>query len=233
MEPIPDPVIAADYLTVHGSRAYLLNTPSSDWDFRGFFLPSAEHLLGFIGGPEQRMAICPPIDAVAWDIRKFFRLAANCNPNVIETLFTLSSHQIYKSPAAERVLENRHLFLSRRARDSFGGYAVGQLKKVRTAKWDEPGTRKDAMHLWRLIDFGKQILEHGTLQPYFGPVQRECLLGVRAGHYSREEVISWAEADLQKLDALVDSSPLPKEPPYHTLDGILIEILQDHLKRTT
>lgn len=231
----PNPVIYSEYMTIHGSRAYGLNNPNSDWDYRGFFLPSAEHLLGFIGGPEQRQHQDPTRDVVSWDIRKFFRLASSCNPNVIEILFTEPSDQVQVGPYAKDILAMRHLFLSQKARDSFGGYAVSQLKKIKTADWKDPGTLKDAMHLMRLIVFGQQILQTGDLTVRFGAdsMWHDTLTSIRAGHYPRQDVIRWAELGLTKMDEYAFRSPLPSEPDLHTLNGILVEILQRHVKATT
>lgn len=230
----PDPTINAEFLTIHGSRAYGLDRPDSDWDYRGFFMPSAEHLLGFMAGPEQHQVQVPKqLDVVAWEIRKFFRLAASANPNVIEVLFTDPSDHIIAGPYAEQVLANKYLFLSKRARDTFGGYAVSQLKKTRTANWADEGARKDGMHLLRLLHFGIDILTHGKLEVRMDCHQADDLLLVRQGHYTREEVIKSGEGLLNRLDASAEKSPLPDQPPLDTLNGILIDIMHAHLKATT
>ena len=64
------------------------------------------------------------------ELRKFLKLAADCNPNIIEFLYVDSLVDIC-TPEWERVREQRDLFLSKRARWTFAGYAIQQLKRIR------------------------------------------------------------------------------------------------------
>lgn len=73
------------YETIYGSRAYGLATETSDTDLRGVFVPPPLAFMGFAAQPDQ---IEPSAERVLYEIRKFFRLAAACNPTVIEVLFT-------------------------------------------------------------------------------------------------------------------------------------------------
>lgn len=54
----------------------------------------------------------------------------SCNPNVIEILGLKPEHYIYLSDAGRKLIDNRHLFLSKRAIHSFGGYANAQLRRL-------------------------------------------------------------------------------------------------------
>lgn len=67
-----------------------------------------------------------------YEIRKFFRLAAACNPTVIEVLFTDPADHVVVSPEGARLLDRRRDFLSRLAGDSFGKYGLAQLHRIRT-----------------------------------------------------------------------------------------------------
>jgi hypothetical protein len=64
------------------------------------------------------------------ELRKFLKLAADCNPNIIEFLYIDDLIDICK-PEWEKIKENRHLFLSKKARWTFSGYAIQQLKRIR------------------------------------------------------------------------------------------------------
>ena len=124
---------AADFTvifeTVHGSRAYGLATESSDTDLRGVFVPARIRFTGFLEGPDQ---LEPSAERVLYEIRKFFRLAAACNPTVIEVLFTDPGDHVTVSAEGGKLLDRRREFLSRRAGDSFGRYGLAQLHRIRT-----------------------------------------------------------------------------------------------------
>lgn len=117
-------------LTVHGSHAYGLSTPESDLDLKGIAIPPAEYFHGFINVFEQAESKEP--DMIVYDIRKFFRLAAECNPNIIEVLWTDEEHHRIISPLGRDLVDARDLFLSKKARDTFSGYAHQQLKRIKT-----------------------------------------------------------------------------------------------------
>lgn len=130
------------FLTRAGSHAYGLATPESDIDLRGVVIPPKEYFLGFAQRFEQAESTDP--DLLIYDIRKFFRLAAACNPSIVELLWTEAEEHLLVTSLGERLLESRSLFLSRRARHTFSGYAVAQLKRIKThRRWlTHPPTHK-------------------------------------------------------------------------------------------
>jgi uncharacterized protein len=117
------------YETVHGSHAYGLATEASDVDQKGVIVGPLAWYMGFRGGPEQ---IEESADHVRFEIRKFMRLAAGANPTLIEVLWTDPADHLVVTPAGERLLAARSSFLSRRVKDSFAGYALAQLKRIKT-----------------------------------------------------------------------------------------------------
>ena len=152
--------------TRHGSHAYGTNIETSDEDFKGVAIPPSEYFHGFtsvfeqaetkkhkdkkdrergkdadkvrlLDGPEDPAATDPTLpDVVVYDIRKFFKLAADCNPNIIEVLWTDPSDHLICTPAGRRIVEARGLFLSKKAKFTFSGYAVSQLKRINVHyKW--------------------------------------------------------------------------------------------------
>jgi len=152
------------YLTVHGSRAYGTNLDTSDTDFRGIAIPPKEYFLGYSFVFEQNEQH-DPNDKVVFDIRKFFRLASDCNPNVVEILYTDPSNQIKVDKLGERLLENRELFLSRKARYTFAGYAHSQLKRIKTHRsWLlSPPKGKPLRSDFGLPEEGNKIVSGSTM----------------------------------------------------------------------
>jgi predicted nucleotidyltransferase len=119
------------YLARHGSHAYGTALPTSDRDLRGIAVPPREYLLGCVHHFEQAEQKGDP-DIVIFDLRKFMNLAADCNPNVLEILFVEPEDRLTVTPAAELLLAQRQLFLSKKARHTFSGYAMSQLKRIET-----------------------------------------------------------------------------------------------------
>jgi predicted nucleotidyltransferase len=73
----------------------------------------------------------PKADEELHELRKFLKLAAECNPNIIEFLY-VDRLVMHETDVWRRIRENRHLFLSKKARYTFSGYAIAQLKRIRT-----------------------------------------------------------------------------------------------------
>ena len=71
-------------------------------------------------------------DHVRFELRKFFRLAVAGNPTIIETLWTDEADWVSVTPAGERLLAARTAFLSKRIEATFAGYALSQLKRIKT-----------------------------------------------------------------------------------------------------
>lgn len=115
----------------HGSMAYGTNIASSDEDIKGVCIPPKKYFLGTMHHFEQAELKSPNPDAVIYDIRKFFNLAAASNPSIIEMLFVDPSDRLYASPLGQEIIDNRDAFLSKRVRFSFAGYAHSQLNRIK------------------------------------------------------------------------------------------------------
>jgi uncharacterized protein len=118
------------YLARHGSHAYGTNIEGSDLDLRGVAIAPIYTVAGFAYGFEQHERKGDP-DIVVFDLRKFMKLAADCNPNVLEVLFVDALDITKTTDIGVRLRAKRDLFLSKKARHTFGGYAVGQLKRIK------------------------------------------------------------------------------------------------------
>ena len=136
------------YETVHGSQAYGLATQSSDVDLKGVLVGPASWYHGYLGGPEQ---IELNNDHLRYEIRRYFRLAAAANPTVLELLWTPIECHVHITPAGECLLAAREKFLSLRVRDSFCGYAMTQIGRIKThRKWVMNPPKREPLR----FDFG-------------------------------------------------------------------------------
>jgi len=134
-------------LVRHGSHAYGLNHADSDIDAKGVVVPPPEWYLG-LRHFEQFEDFDDPNDfsrdQVRYKVQKFISLASDCNPNIIECLFVDESDIVEITPEGRELVAHRNDFVSLKAKHTFSGYAVSQLKKIQIKrKWFvEPPTHK-------------------------------------------------------------------------------------------
>ncbi len=118
------------FLTISGSYSYGTNINTSDIDIRGVVLDRKSDLLGLTNFEQY---FDPETDTVIYSLKKFLKLAKDCNPNIIEMLFCNKEHYLYISPLGKMILDNKHLFLTTKAIYSFTGYANAQLNRLENA----------------------------------------------------------------------------------------------------
>lgn len=72
-------------------------------------------------------------DTTIYTFNKMITLLLNCNPNTIELLGLNPEHYLYLNSIGKSLLANKEMFLSKRAIQSFGGYADAQLRRLQNA----------------------------------------------------------------------------------------------------
>ncbi len=114
------------YECISGSRAYGLEVATSDTDIRGVFILPQEVIYGTGYIPQVSNK---SNDIVYYEIGRFFELLKKNNPNILELLATPDDKVLLKHPVIDRI--ETKLFLSRKCKDTFGGYAFTQVRKAR------------------------------------------------------------------------------------------------------
>jgi predicted nucleotidyltransferase len=114
-------------LGLGGSHAYGTNVESSDVDIRGVALNSKADILG---SNNFEQVVNNETDTTIYSFKKIVQLLTSTNPNTIEILGLKPEHYLYLSPIGQELLDNKKLFLSKRAMYSFGGYAFSQLRRL-------------------------------------------------------------------------------------------------------
>ena len=137
------------FLTIHGSQAYGLARPDSDFDIAGICVPPKNYFFGFLNSFEQAqstnpdgavygikkfMQLASDANPAVYGIKKFMQLASDANPNVMELLWIDPKFWIITSTVHEKLLENRELFLSAKVRFTYSGYAHQQLNRIKLHK---------------------------------------------------------------------------------------------------
>lgn len=111
-----------------GSRAYNLDTPTSDTDIKGvFYLPKNQYYglhTDYI--PQVNN---PTNDIVYYELGRYVELLLQNNPNMMELLATDKDNILYKHPLMDRFCPN--WFVSKLCQKTFAGFGMSQIKKSR------------------------------------------------------------------------------------------------------
>ena len=125
-----------------GSYAYGTNNENSDIDVRGVATHNAEDILTRKGFEQ---VVNEETDTTIYSLEKIVNLLSNCNPNTIEILGLEPWQYFYVTDIGQALIDNRDMFLSKRAIYSFGGYANSQLRRLenRAARTMEQTKREE------------------------------------------------------------------------------------------
>lgn len=114
------------YECISGSNAYGLATPESDVDIKGVFILPEED---FYGLNYVDQVSNETNDIVYYELRRFVELLSKSNPNILELLYSPEDTIQIKHPLID-LLRSQN-FLSKQCKDSFGGYAMTQVRKAK------------------------------------------------------------------------------------------------------
>jgi hypothetical protein len=146
-------------IVIRGSQAYGTATPTSDTDYAGVYIQTESDIYGTTYKEQINDA---KNDTVFYEIKRFLQLTASNNPTILELLNTPEDCIIYKDPIFDLILERKDEFISKVCANSFGGYAIQQIKKARgqdkKQNWEkEKVTRKDVLDFCYVIEGEKSI----------------------------------------------------------------------------
>ncbi|MBX9922140.1 MAG: nucleotidyltransferase domain-containing protein [Mycolicibacterium frederiksbergense] len=163
-------------------------------------------------------------DLVVYGLRKWVKLAATGNPTVIMPLFSDPDLHIKQINATGLLVRSDFpKFLSQQAGHRFLGYLDGQLQRyldpdrvdskhatrpelVEKYGWDT----KTGYHALRLAIQGKQLMDHAHIDLPMRAEDREFLLDVRHGRYTRDWVIEETHRRIDLLKTAIAQSRLPE-----------------------
>ena len=114
-------------LTLGGSYAYGTNIETSDVDVRGIALNNATEILI---GSDFEQVLDSNTDTTIYSFKKIIHLLTQCNPNTIEILGCKPEQYIILDGIGQALLDHKDLFLSKRCVNTFGGYAISQLRRL-------------------------------------------------------------------------------------------------------
>jgi predicted nucleotidyltransferase len=138
------------YEVITGSVSYGASNDSSDMDIVGVVIPPKEdifpHLKGEIPGFGRQIKkfeqyqehhindndTGKEYDFTFYSIVKFFNLAMENNPNIVDILFTPQQCVLFASQVGQIIRDNRKIFLHKGSYQKLRGYSYAQLHKIGT-----------------------------------------------------------------------------------------------------
>jgi predicted nucleotidyltransferase len=249
----PACVIEPEFEVIMGSTAYGVTGSSSDVDVYSVCIPPVEEVFTHMNGMVPGFGPKPSVfktwqqhhikteagtvqekeyDLCSYSMVEFFNLAAENNPNIIDSLFVPDRCITHVTEVGKVMRESRRLFLHKGAYHKFKGYAYSQLSKIKTRK--PVGKRaelvekfgydvKFAYHVVRLAQECEQILMEGDLDL---ERCREMLKVIRKGEWTLEQLEEWFRNKELMLDQLYIDSKLQHKPDYAKLNRLLMVCLE-------
>ena len=177
---------------------------SSDIDIRGCALNTKEEILT---NKNFEQFENEATDTVIYSFNKLVSLLCNANPNVIELLGLKPEHYLYVYPnIGRKLLNNAHMFLSKRAIHSFGGYASAQLRRLSNKAVRQVGQEEREQHILNSINnaaytFPEKYFQFDTdsIRLYIDKSQQEeydseIFMDINLKHYPlRDYKLMWSE----------------------------------------
>lgn len=137
-----------------GSQAYGINSEFSDLDLRGICITPERYRdnlfesfhqgenCHYISEKFKHLANPknPKVETTVYCLEKFLKLASDCNPNILEILWGRKSDYVFIGDYGQILINNRKLFLSKKVRSTYSGYAHAQFQKIqRHKRWIDKG----------------------------------------------------------------------------------------------
>ncbi|MBB6567350.1 nucleotidyltransferase [Kribbella sandramycini] len=196
------------YAAVVGSRAFGLDTDTSDTDTRGVYVAPTADFWGLVKPPTHVDG--PDEEWFSWEVERFCELALKSNPNLLEVL--RSPLVVQQTPLGQELVDLSDAFLSQLAYQTYSGYVLSQFKKLEADfRRDGAPKWKHVMHLLRLLLSARTLLLEAKLTVDVGP-HRDRLLAVKRGELPWPEVERWRLDLHTQLDEALRHTPLPATP---------------------
>ena len=243
------------YEVITGSYAYAVSGDTSDIDVLGFCIPPKSmifpHLSGEIlgfGKQNKRFENWQvhhikdeeknkQYDIDIFNIVKYFQLAMDNNPNVLDSLFVSQRCVLLCTAIGQMIRDNRKIFLHKGCYHRFRGYSYSQLHKCDT-KNPDPGSKryediqkhgfdsKFSYHVLRLLGECEQILTEGDLDL---ERDKDRLKAARRGEISLDQIKEIFHAKEKELEKIYhESNVIPYKPDEEKIKQLLIDCLEHH-----
>jgi predicted nucleotidyltransferase len=237
-----------------GSQMYGTNTSESDDDIIGIFVEDTEYIIGrkkceqieFLTNSTSsgKRNKAGDKDYKFYSLTKWFQMAINNNPNVLELFFSPANCILYESDEWKRIRDNKNLFISLKSFHSFSGYAHSQGLRLEVKSGNNTGRKelqekygydtKLFSHMLRLYYECRQLLkEEQITMPLPDRVE---ILQYKRGEYPGEEGLKKGKERVMELgkqcEQLYTTSKLRYAPDFENISKLQMDILLSYWNKT-
>ena len=225
---------------LHGAKV----GTTDDLDLYGVFIEQPEEALGLNSRPhfswstatDERRNGPDDIDITLYSLRRWAHLAAKGNATALHFLFADAT--AVSAPAWSMIQSASALFLAKQSAEQFLGFAENQRKRItgeagRGAKGRRPEYEcihgydsKAAMHCLRLYYECIELMQAGRIT--LPRPERDLLIQVRQGHYTREQFENTAAALHRQAEASAIASSLPPKVDPHRISELIANVHQEY-----
>jgi uncharacterized protein len=174
------------------------------------------------------------LDLVAYNLRKWLRLALAGNPTIILLLFSPLESLLVCTDRGAALRELAPAIVSRKAGPRYLGYMQAQKERLIGQRGQRRVNRpelieahgfdtKYAMHVARLGLQGIELLTTGLLTLPMAEPERSRVMALRRGEIPLDEAIAEIEEIERRLQLAVQESPLREEPDHALVDEFIVD----------
>ncbi len=228
------------YMIVSGSRLYGTDTPDSDYDYRGIWLPTLEESLDM--GKLKDVKLETGLDDIlVYPLQKFIRLAVSGNPNVIDWLFAPDKNVDKITAEMSWIKNNSDMFIGRHLISKIFGYSRGEYESVAKKTSRKTGAKrkkemekfgyspKNAMNAIRILQQGAELIMTGKIS--FPRPNADELRKIKTGQIKEKDLDDLYQEALSAMRVAEKTCRLPDGPDVEGIEKIVFEVLTDSFKR--
>ncbi len=230
------------YKILSGSRLYGTDTPNSDYDYRGVWLPTLEESLNMEKLKDVKSEIADD-DILIYPLQKFIRLAASGNPNVLDWFFAPKEQVEIIKPEMNQIIQNSDMFIAKHIIPKIFGFAKGEYESVAKKTSRKTGAKrkkemekfgyspKNAMNAIRVLQQGAELILTGKIT--FPRQNREELRKIKTGQIKEADLDDLYQEALSAMRVAEKMSLLPAGPDIEGIEKIMFDVLTNEFKLAT
>lgn len=182
-----------------GSRAHGLETPDSDYDFRGVYVTPTRQILSLGHKYKGTAWMEGETDNTSYEIGHFLHLASKANPSILEVL--VADQVLHDSAVAVEMREILpYLYNPQDAYNAFTGYGYNQRKKLLDGNKDERTWKYAVAWIRTLINLNDLLSTGSFSLKVKSESERQFLRELRAGDYTVGDVVNEADSLIAEAD---------------------------------